>query len=422
MNLNIKLYPFYKLFSYDVLFYYSISILYLTNVKSFGLSEIALFSSIYSISSILFQLPATIITDKIGNKNAMILGNIFCSLWGIFLFLSKSFLIVAIGEAICAFGFALNGVSESPFLYGSMKKAGRTDEYSKVEGKGSALYFVIEAVACVVAGFLYTVNVNLPIIFATICFLTATTLASFFKPLPKNAEKSNSTREYFIDLKNGFKFIFKSKRLHALLLFSCVFHGVVSVASFFMKAYLNGYNISANIFGYIYAILAVSSAIGCFIQNKIENKYKNNTLAFYSITFVSTFLFIAVLALTGIPKNILVILGTIFFVVQAILKGSYRIIMKQYLSRYTTSGIRTKIMSIYYLVESLGSASILYIASLLVDKISLGYMYFLFGSFLLIVFMFILMYMKSRVGRNPDEYGVRDRMDLLGDIDRGTDI
>ena len=85
-----------------------------------------------------------------------------------------------------------------------MKKAGRTDEYSKVEGKGSALYFVIEAVACVVAGFLYTVNVNLPIIFATICFLTATTLASFFKPLPKNAEKSNSTREYFIDLKNQF--------------------------------------------------------------------------------------------------------------------------------------------------------------------------------------------------------------------------
>lgn len=414
MNRNIKLYPIYKLFSYDILFYYSVSILYLTIVKSLSFSQVALLSSIYSASAILFQLPATIITDKIGVKNSMILGNIFCSMWGLVVFLSNSFLYVSIAETVFAFGFALNGVSESPFIYSSMKMAGREDEYSKVESKGSTLYFIVESVACIIAGYLYTVNVNLPIIFATICFLTATILATFFKPLPRNSDNV-SAREYFLDLKYGFRYIFNSSRLHALLLFSAAFQGVVVLSTFLMKTYLKTFNVDSRTFGYIYAILAVSSAIGCSIQHKLEDKFKNKTLGFYSITYLSTFLFLSIFALIGLPIKFVITIGAMFFVVQALLKGSYRIIIKKYLSRYTTSAVRTKIMSIYYLAEALGASSILYIASLLADSLFIGYLYFVFGSFLLILFIFILMYMKRRVGKSPEAYELTDRIDLVLD-------
>lgn len=412
MNLNIRLYPIYKLFSYDVMFYYSVSILYLTTVKSLTFSEVALLGTIYSSCAILFQLPATIITDKIGLKNSMILGSVLRSIWGIIIFLAPSFTFILIGESVIALGFALNGVSESPFIYTSMKKVGRENEYSKVESKGSTLYFVIESIACIIAGYLYTVNVNLPIIFATFCFLISTIIATFFNPLPKTA-KNTSFKEHLSDLRDGFKYIFNSKRLHALLLFSAVFNGIVALATYLMKIYLKTFNVSSMTFGYIYAILAISSAIGCAIQHRIENKFKNKTLTFYSITYVVTFLFLTILALIGLPINSIIYIGTFFFVIQALLKGSYRIIIKQYLSRYTISAVRTKIMSIYYLAESLGAALILYIASLLANNLLVGYLYFIFGTMFVIILVFILMYMKKRVGKNPEEYEITDRIDLV---------
>ncbi len=122
MQRNIKLFPVYKLFSYDILFYYAISILYLTGTKGFSLSQVALVSSVYSLSSILSQVPASIVADKIGLRNSMILGNILCMLWGLFYLIAPAFSFILIAEVLLAFGFALKGVSESPFLYSTLKK------------------------------------------------------------------------------------------------------------------------------------------------------------------------------------------------------------------------------------------------------------------------------------------------------------
>ena len=50
MEKNVKLFPVYKLFSYDVLFYYAISVVFLTKCKGFTLSQVALFTTVYAIS------------------------------------------------------------------------------------------------------------------------------------------------------------------------------------------------------------------------------------------------------------------------------------------------------------------------------------------------------------------------------------
>ena len=122
MQRNIKLFPIYKLFSYDILFYYAISILFLTGAKGFSVSQAALLSSIYSFAAILSQIPAAIVADKIGLRNSMIVGNILIMVWGLFYLVVPTFNIIIFGDIFCAFGFALKGTSESPFLYSSLKK------------------------------------------------------------------------------------------------------------------------------------------------------------------------------------------------------------------------------------------------------------------------------------------------------------
>ena len=239
MQRNVKLFPIYKLFSYDILFYYAISILYLTGVKGFSVSQVALLSSIYSFTAIISQIPASIVADKIGLKNSMIIGNIFIMIWGIFYLVVPTFNIFLIGDIFCAFGFALKGVSESPFIYSTLKKIGKVTDFAKVESKGSSLYFIVEAIASIIAGYLYFINPYLPLIFACTCSLIAVILAFYMKPIKALARDIRTTKERFAEMFGGFKFIFESKRLHALLIFACIFYGVLSLSNLYIKTFLN---------------------------------------------------------------------------------------------------------------------------------------------------------------------------------------
>ncbi|MBR5227326.1 MAG: MFS transporter [Clostridia bacterium] len=412
MEKNVKLFPFYKLFSYDILFYYAINVIFFSQSKGLSLSEIALFSTAYSIAAIVFQIPAAIIAEKLGTKLSMIIGNILCLTWGLNLIISNSFELFIIGEVILALGFSLKGVTESPFLLSSLKKLNRADEFAKTESKGSVLYFLIEAIACIAAGYLYKANEYLPIIFACICCLISTCIAFSFNKINKSAE-TVSSQKYFSDLKAGFKYIFKSKRLHALLLFTCVFYGVISSCNVLMKSYFAEFGLSPEGFGYVYAVFAIFAALGSKIQNILEKKFKNKTLQFFSTTYLFLVITAGIIAMFNFKNNVIINAGIILFAIQQIFKGSYRIIIKQYITRYTTSTIRSKLMSIYYLSEHLGAAIFTSLISVLLANFKIGMTCTITGFLLFIIILFVLQFMESRVGLSPDKYTTRDRIDLL---------
>lgn len=412
MQRNVKLFPIYKLFSYDLLFYYAVSILYLTGVKGFSVSQTALLSSIYSFAAIISQIPASIVADKIGLRNSMIIGNILIMIWGLFYLIVPVFGLIAIGDVFCAFGFALKGVSETPFIYTTLKKLGKASEFAKVESKGSSLYFVVEAIASIAAGYLYFINPYLPMIFTCTCSLIAVIFAFYMKPIKIQEKDKQTAKEKFTEMFSGFKFIFKSKRLHAIFIFACVFSGILSLASLYIKAFLNDIQVSSTLFGYIFAAASIASAVGSIIQDKIERKCRNKTLTAVSITYISSFVVIGLFALLFKNYNVLLTVGIIVFLIQSLIKGAYRIIIKEYVSRYTTSSIRSKLMSIYYLAESFGSTILMFVASRTIDLVPIGISYCIFGFSLFIVMILILNYMNSRVGLDPSKYGKNDRMDL----------
>ena len=47
---NQKLFPIYKMLSWELLFYYSISFMFLTTAKGFNASQILLIDSLYTLS------------------------------------------------------------------------------------------------------------------------------------------------------------------------------------------------------------------------------------------------------------------------------------------------------------------------------------------------------------------------------------
>lgn len=411
MERNVNLFPIYKLFSYDILFFYAIQTLYLMEMKNFTIGQVGMISSFYCLFYLITTVPASIICDKLGLKKSLLIGNILLVLYCIFLIILPSYELLIINELICSIAFALKGCAESPFIYSSLKKLKRENELSKVEGKGDSLYFILEAIACVVSGYLYNIDSYLPLIFSTLCFAISSVLCYTFKPIPRH-NKNISTKSYFGELKSGFKFIFKSKRLRALMLFSFVFASTFYVASFLLRAFLDNQNASSNVFGYIYALMSIASALGAVVQRKVEKKFRNHTLTSIALIFITTIVFTGIFMLFGLPTDTLIIIGSIFFCIQALIKGMFFIIIKTYLSRYTTSSIRPKIMSIYNLVRNFGTFAFLSLVTPLVEIISLPLCFVLVGFAFFIIIILVAAYMNNKVGLDPSKYTEKDRFDL----------
>ena len=67
---NAELYPIYKMFSWDLLFFYSIEFLFLTITKKLTASEILIVHGFYLLFTIIMQIPAVIITDFLGKRKS----------------------------------------------------------------------------------------------------------------------------------------------------------------------------------------------------------------------------------------------------------------------------------------------------------------------------------------------------------------
>ena len=72
---NMKLFPIYKMLSWDLLFYYTINFLFLTQIKNISASDVVLTDSFYALFVMILQIPINIIIAFLGKKKSLVIGN-----------------------------------------------------------------------------------------------------------------------------------------------------------------------------------------------------------------------------------------------------------------------------------------------------------------------------------------------------------
>ena len=87
-KINMELYSIHRMLTFDLLFYYAIKFLFLTQVKGFETEDIVIASAFWGLFKVLFQLPVTAIIDKIGNKKSLIIADLVQALSVILVMLS----------------------------------------------------------------------------------------------------------------------------------------------------------------------------------------------------------------------------------------------------------------------------------------------------------------------------------------------
>lgn len=407
---NMRIYPIYKMLSWDLLFFYSINFIFLIQVKGISASDVLFAEACYPIFKIILLVPLTALINKIGKRNSLILANSINALSVLSYIVAKDLNFVILGQLLSAITFNIKGIVETNLLYDSLPKDGkRGNAFSKIDGKGMSWYYYADAVSSVASGFLYVINGYIPLILSLICCLLSVVLSFMFNDIKKADQvEITNTKQYITDLKNSLKYMLQSDRLKYLFIFGATFSALLSVLISLRSGTLEQIGVPEQYFGIIFAILGITSGITAKNQNKIHNKFTNKTLAVISIPTAVSCMLIGFCVSGNFNMQITLTMLISLFLVQFLAKGAFYTLIKRYLNNFTTSSLRNKITSAYNLAESISRAILSLIASWLLQKTTTSGTVFVLGCIVTIALVLLIDKMRDKVGLKPEEYPKKD--------------
>lgn len=369
---NIKIFPLYRAFSYDFLFLWTISIMYLT-WKGLSYSQTIFLDAIFMISAFILQIPITKLIKKIGHSRSVNISSLCCVIFSLIFLFCTNFWWFALANVFYGISASIKNISDTEILTLSLKKLGRNNEFQKIEGKGTFLHYVFESVSAILSGYMFQyISPYSPIVAVLICSIILLIL-SFFFVAPKDGELldeikiergmpvENTTKEEPQTPKKrykkkslSYKQLLKDKFIISMMIFCCCFYGIMSVYSSLAKIYYQDIGTKAFMFGYIFFVLKLVTAICSKYQFKYELKRGVRSLIIFAILTVLSFGTNGIMALINPSSVVSIVVISFMFIVQNAIRAPYRIFVKNYIDISTDKENLTKALTLYSMAEYLG--------------------------------------------------------------------
>ena len=414
---NIIVYFWYKAFSFDLLFYYATSFLFLNNYKGLSFAEILFADSFFPFFKVFLQIPLTIFVEKHGKRIGLVIGSFALVIYMLLILGCNNMYILLVADFFMAIGFAFKNLCESNVLYDSLPNSdNKQKKFSKIDGRSSSFYYVFEAISCIISGILYVKNPNIPMVLSLVCTIIAFLLAHFFVDVPEDISNNNedhysnraTIKHYIRNLKNAFTFIFSSGRLKSLIYFNAFFMSLIYLTLSYRRSLLSEIGLSSQDIGIVFASLGIFSAITAAISNKFNKILKNKTLSYFGIYYTVSIFLSGLVVELKLPFYIIVNAVTIMFGIQLAIKGPYQTLIRQYLSSFSTSSMRVKIMSASNILEGLVTGIISLIGAWLLSFTDTANASIVIGIGSLSITIALITYMQTRLGLKPEEYPRKD--------------
>ena len=413
---NMKLYSIHRMLTADLLFYYAIKFIFLTQIKGLTAGDIVLASAFFGIFKVIFQIPTTILIDRIGSKKSLVLSDLMMAASVVVVMLSINLPTLIIANLISGIATAMKEVAENGMLSKSIPSSeNKSSIFAKIDAKGLSNFYFISAISATISGILFDVNGYIPMSICVIILLIASKIASLFEEIEekKNNEKIREEiikqyKIYFKDIKLAFSFIFHSRRLKALMVYAGLMYGIIMVMNTYEMGLLQEIELSATAIGIIYAAMQIVAGIASKMQYKLHDRFKNKTLTIIGISYRLACLISGVIAIAKIPYGIIIFIIVLAYTIRYLGAGSYYVLIKKYITNFTNTQMVNKVYSAYGIVTGIGNALIGAIGSVIASNYNLKYSMIIFGSIFTIIMIITLKFMKTRVGLKPEEYRLKD--------------
>jgi len=410
---NARLYPIYKMFSWDLLFYYAISFVFLVQVKGFSPAQIMLTDGLYPIFKIVLNIPGTMIIEKIGKKRSLLLANFILAIYLLLLMLCNGILSLIISYIVMAFSFTIKNIAESNLLYESVSHKKGKGMFAKIEEIGARNYYYLDGITSLATGFLFVVNGYLPMVISFSFVIISLVLTTCFKEIGKIKSDENKSLtikilEYKDELKIATEFILKSHRLQAIMIFTLFFDGLIYTSYSLRESMLTEIGVLPQYFAIIISTLTIISGVFTSLQGKIHKKFRNKALTFIVSVYVPTFIIIGITASLNMPFSIKIVILLLMYTIQYAMQSPYYTLSTKYIRNFTEPEIRTKIASAFDLIKSISQVLIALFASYLLAITTVENSFIIIGTLFLLIMFGILLFMKPRFGLKPEEYRKQD--------------
>lgn len=403
---NMKLFPIYRMLSWDYIFFYTTNFLFLTQVKCINPADVVLIDSFYALFGIIMQVPATFVIEYLGRKRSMILANFLNCIYMLVVMFSTNLFNLITAEILSSLAFGIKETVDPALLNESIPPSRyKSKIFAKISQKGMANYYIINAIATILAGFFYDINPYIPITLSFLITILVTIMATRFIE-PQTGNKKHKVQEFnqLKEIKDSFKFILKSERLKALILFSAMSGGVISLMTTYEVSLLEDFDMPAKYLCIIFAILGMISGILAKKQEAFHEKYRNKSLCTLLGIIGGTILIAGICGLIAKQYSIFIVLIVITYMIRYSCQGIYYPLTERYLRNFSNEKIDTKIFTAKNFLKSILGAIIGIMASFLLDRMNISYCMLIIGILTILFTILMSQYMKTRVGLKPEEY------------------
>ncbi len=404
---NMKLYPFYRAFASDIIFLYAVKLLFLTQVRGLTAADVIFSVSMYALFMVFLQIPAMVVIQKIGYRRSAFLSNLFNIFYVGILMFSSNIIHLCIAEFMSALTFSLKDVAEPSLLRASIPETEKRGKiYSKLEGKGKAQYYYLNAITAALSGFIYAVNPYLPLILSMIISGFTCLLSLLFEELKEEEEaKENiSIKQSINNISTSIKAILKSPRLKSLMLYSGIAWGFMCLASEYRENLLKDIGTPSQIIGIMTAIFGIVSGIASKKQVEFHNLFRNRTLLVIVMSCAISVSISGIAVLLGLPLQICIAIILVDGIISKSDNAMSNILVNRYLGNFVKPNMVSKIYATDSIVKNLFRMIIGMTGSWLIGVVPSANAMFYVGGVFLAISIILMLYMKPRVGLKPEEY------------------
>jgi len=288
------------------------------------------------VAIVVLEIPSGYLADVIGRKKTLIIGAVFGVLGFTTYSLSFGLMGFLMAEVLLGIGQSCVSGADSAMLYDSLLDIGKEKEYTRFEGRITALGNVAEAIAGILGGLLAGISIRAPyvaqIFVAFVALPAAITLVEPVRKIPL-------IKAGMMEIIRIARFaLFTDRPLRRNILFSAITGTSTLTMAWFAQPYFEYAAIDIAWFGILWTTLNLTVAISSYTAHRLEKRVGQRV----SVMLIAMLLPIGYLALSRSRLPVGLIVLYLFYLV----RGYATPVLKDYINRITASHIRATVLSV----------------------------------------------------------------------------
>ncbi len=352
--------------------WWPIWVIYLQHDRGLSLTQITLLDTPFFLLIVLAEIPTGAIADRFGRRVSLMLGSgmfaIAVAIFGI----AESYIVILLAYTAWGLGLTFQSGADTAILYDSMKRAGREDEFQKVNSRLWALTSLAVLIAILIgAPIASATSYSVPILMSAAIAVCAIPVA-FLMHEPRE-ERESEAESYLSTVTHGIREAWSQPPLRYIILFSGILGAAVFTPLIFVQPFLDEHGVSTGNLGIWQAPVRAAGIVSALLTFQIVSRLGQRA-SFFALPIA---LGIGLFALGGFDSR----WAYAGFLPLGMVAGMQNPVLASYINRRIPSTRRATMLSVQSVVASMILGVVEPVGGVLADSFGLQVMFVIFAAF-----------------------------------------